>query len=580
MFAPHAQIALFLNKVFAKSTKLIKKSKNTLFSLQIKQNNRKIYEWLWICVMQGGRMEAKEFNEPKDVDDLPVSDEDLPPPEMGPEDTTNEPSDSEADTKIVEEEPEKPVVVKEAKHAKRHAKAPTEKTTVAKPKKATKRAVKKIAVKETKKQKKKFSLNPWWIVLIVVVIAVAAWLITNQVLLKNKGTTTTAGIAATINGEEITNADLDAEYARIPAAYQQFITKDALLEQMINEKLLMQEAVKKGITVRDEEVLALIDDQLKLTNTTMDDFKQQLAAQNMTIQEIQDYYKKQLVITMLLNQTVLKDLTSSNDEIRAYYDTNIAEFTTPEQVRARHILVMFGNNTENETFAAIKEVEAELTDKNFCELVTKYSEDPGSKETCGEYTFGKGQMVPEFEDLAFSQDINETGIVKTQFGYHIVQTLEKIPEVVQAYDEVKETISTQLKTELQRTAVQSYLDGLRNTATIKISGKDDASGTANNACYQNYNLTADAVVFYHAESCPYCQRMKPKVQDLEAKGYKFHWAEASSGTGMGVVTGCLQDVIGEGVPEFICLASNEVLMGERSAEDLKKFADDCKKGVK
>src|SRR5262249_28058609 len=81
----------------------------------------------------------------------------------------------------------------------------------------------------------------------------------------------------------------------------------------------------------------------------------------------------------------------------------------------------------------------------FEDMVKKYSEDPGSKEKGGEYDVQRGQMVKEFEDASFTQKPGDIALVKTNYGYHIVQVISRAPAHQQTFEEVKDAIATQAK---------------------------------------------------------------------------------------------------------------------------------------
>jgi len=102
-------------------------------------------------------------------------------------------------------------------------------------------------------------------------------------------------------------------------------------------------------------------------------------------------------------------------------------FLPQEEVRAAHILISTDDKTEEEALALVKEIEQNLTKDNFADYARKYSQDPGSKDNGGALGwFGKGVMVPEFEQTAFALlagEISEP--VKTQFGYHLIIVEEK-----------------------------------------------------------------------------------------------------------------------------------------------------------
>ncbi|MGA2807831.1 MAG: peptidylprolyl isomerase [Terracidiphilus sp.] len=140
----------------------------------------------------------------------------------------------------------------------------------------------------------------------------------------------------------------------------------------------------------------------------------------------------------------------SQQEIQQYYTAHQSEYTVPEQARARHILIKVDAGADAKTDAAAKaKAEALLKQidagANFADLAKKNSDDPGSKDSGGELGFAqRGHMVPEFDAAIFSQKIGDNKIVKTQYGYHIVQVEERQTAHTQSLSEVLPTIQATL----------------------------------------------------------------------------------------------------------------------------------------
>ncbi|MBU0461904.1 MAG: SurA N-terminal domain-containing protein [Nanoarchaeota archaeon] len=260
-------------------------------------------------------------------------------------------------------------------------------------------------------------------------------------------------VVAKVNGEAITQAELDLQYDRIPIEYKSLVTKEVILDQMINEKVLLQEAAKKGITVTEAEVDEIITMTMSQIGLTQEQLDERLAQQGMTMADLKDLYMKQLKITKLMEEEVFPNINVTEEELKEFYDSRI---------HARHILV----TTEEEA----KEIISFLDEgDDFAELAADRSTEPGVIDgDLGE--FGRGQMVPEFEEVAYALDINEISQepVQTQFGYHVIQRLPR----EQTFEESKGELTLALQQQRQTDAVTDYLQQVKDKANIEILKKD------------------------------------------------------------------------------------------------------------
>ena len=160
----------------------------------------------------------------------------------------------------------------------------------------------------------------------------------------------------------------------------------------------------------------------------------------------------------------------TQQEIQTYFNAHKAEYSTPDQARSRHILIKVAPGADAKTDAAAKAKAEDLLKQlkggaNFADLAKKNSDDPGSKDTGGELPFAQhGAMVPEFDKAIFSQKIGDIEIVKSQFGYHIVQVEERKPAHEQDLSEVLPTIQATLIRQKAAAAEEGYAHALASEA--------------------------------------------------------------------------------------------------------------------
>ena len=160
----------------------------------------------------------------------------------------------------------------------------------------------------------------------------------------------------------------------------------------------------------------------------------------------------------------------SQQAVQQYYNEHVADYSVPEQAKSRHILISVPPNADAKTDAAAK-AKAQMVLKllqaggSWTDLAKKYSDDPGSKDTGGELGFAqRGKMVPAFDNAIFNQKIGEIDIIKTNFGYHIVQVEERQTAHTQPLSEVQASIVASLSRQTEAAAEDNYAQQLTSEA--------------------------------------------------------------------------------------------------------------------
>ncbi len=242
-------------------------------------------------------------------------------------------------------------------------------------------------------------------------------------------------VLATVDGFEITREDMLQIITNMPnEARMQVSTAEgrkALLDEMIAGELMYKKAIADGLD-KDEKYIKLVN-------------------------EAKKSILEQYAITKLLSTIKVTD-----EEMKAYYEEHKNEFTKGESVSAKHILTKELEEIEQ----VKKEIEEGLS---FEDAAKKHSTCP-SKERGGDLgSFSRGQMVKEFEDVAFASEIGEISEpVKTQFGYHLIMVSEKTEASIREYEEVKSGIEQTLLMEKQRTVYYENNKKLKEGHDIQI----------------------------------------------------------------------------------------------------------------
>ncbi len=301
-------------------------------------------------------------------------------------------------------------------------------------------------------------------------------------------------VLAVVNGEEITRADvvdlimpsINQQLSQVPKE-QQAAQKAAILENvmprvldsLVTQKVIEDQMEKSNVTVTEQAVDKQINEFVSERNMTLDNFKSILEMQGQSFEE----FKEKVESSLRFEKFITGKLEGKIDEVteqqaKDFYDKNKQMFQVEEKVTASHILFDTRTVPEDmneaeyqkqqmqkaqEALEKIKKGEAE-----FAEMAQQHSACP-SKERGGDLgAFGRGQMVPEFEQTAFNLKEGEVSdIVKTQFGYHIIKVTDKQQAQEKEFKEVKDQIVEQIQSEQKNKLTMELIEDLKEKANIK-----------------------------------------------------------------------------------------------------------------
>ncbi len=212
----------------------------------------------------------------------------------------------------------------------------------------------------------------------------------------------------------------------------------------ISEEDLIEEYKKRNMSLTTDYVFLSISNLEPQVNLDENEVR-------VYYEKIKDQFwqpEKRKISYLLVDFSKIKtQIKVSDEEIKSYYESNTGEFERQEEVKARHILI----KTEDKGEEKAKKVSYEILEKlkkgeDFAKLAREFSEDPGSKDTGGDLGyFGRGQMVPEFEEVSFSLEVGEfSEPVKTPFGYHIIQVLDHRIGGTKPLEEVRNEIYSKI----------------------------------------------------------------------------------------------------------------------------------------
>jgi peptidyl-prolyl cis-trans isomerase C len=242
-------------------------------------------------------------------------------------------------------------------------------------------------------------------------------------------------VLAVVNGQDITERDLQNALAKFPRERQGYLMSEEgrkqLLDQVISFELIYNYA-KDNDVEKDENYLERLE-----------------------------VAKKELLTQTAINN-MLVGIDVTNEEIKAYYEANQHYFQAEGSVSARHILV--------ETLEEANEIKKKIEDgMNFEMAALQYSSCPSKEQGGNLGQFTRGQMVPEFEKAAFELPVGEISEpVKTQFGYHLIKVEDKSESTVRSYEEVYPVIKRELINERESYRYMEFTEQLKGKYKVEI----------------------------------------------------------------------------------------------------------------
>lgn len=284
------------------------------------------------------------------------------------------------------------------------------------------------------------------------------------------------------DGFTVTQSQLDLAYTQRKAqmiALGRQVPDSArpMIELETVDLLILKNLLLKRATPADKDEAAkimesrlaqapegVIGQQARLLGVSEEAFRQELIEQNIATLVVDRDFKPKVVVTEEMS--------------RKFYNENQPQFEMPEMVRAAHVLLAIKlpdgadvtEEVKKEKLATAQKVaERAKKGEDFAALAKEFSEDPGSKDSGGEYTFPRGRMVPEFEKTAFALEPGQVSdVVTTQFGYHVIKLFEKLPAQVQPFADAEVRIKDHLSRQELQKQLHEFVVAAKSGDKLKI----------------------------------------------------------------------------------------------------------------
>ena len=298
-------------------------------------------------------------------------------------------------------------------------------------------------------------------------------------------TSTMPAVVARCNGEEITRDTLlqaarmmQAQIAQASRGRQVPPLDDAfyrqILDGMVAQELMLQDAKRQGVTVSDEELkpqMAALRRQFPDEAT----YKKTLEKEGLTEKELAEKLRNEAVVQKYVGTKVLTQVAVTDQAAREFYDKNQEKMQRPERAHLRHILVGVKPGTAEADKEKARDKAEGLLEKiqngeDFAKLAAENSDDPGSRMRGGDLSWiSRGQTVPPFEKAAFALTKPDelSGVVESQFGFHIIQLVEREAASAVPFEEARPRITEMLQKMQAEERLKAHVEGLKKKGKVE-----------------------------------------------------------------------------------------------------------------
>lgn len=248
------------------------------------------------------------------------------------------------------------------------------------------------------------------------------------------------------------------------------LLKNSLMETMITELLLMQEARNLNLDVTEQlnSQIELIKEQNKFANN--DELRQALAQENMVFEDWMENLELSLLQQAVIYRAVGSSIVVDDSELVGYYNQHLEDFREPVEYTIKGIYVSSDGKSEEEVQSKKQEIDGKISaEEDMSILAAEYGEGP-EKDSQGDLgSFIKGQMLPNMEEAVEGLNVGElTSWIEMPDGYYLLRLEDKIESRIKAFDEVRDEIESTLFNEKNETGMQKYLAELKDRSFIKI----------------------------------------------------------------------------------------------------------------
>jgi len=319
-----------------------------------------------------------------------------------------------------------------------------------------------------------------WLVLAAVVLIFAGAAAQSEIVDK---------IIAVVNDEIITQSEFNKIFEpylqRIEQTYQGNDkegvikkAKEALLQRLIDDMLIAQEAKKAGASIKDAEVMDVLRDMLVKQNMKMEDFLKKQESEGHSLESIKTEIRGHMMRMRLMRREIQSKIMVSDQEIGEYYNKHRDQYEGHESVRIKQILLLLPPGADEAAKEKIRKKAQQihqqaLSGEPFEALAVKYSQGPTAAQGGDIGYIEKGATIPEIEAAAFKLPVGQmSDIIESNTGFHIIKVVDKRGAGLKSINTVREEIKTALENEKLEKKYGEWIVEKREKSYIEVKPTD------------------------------------------------------------------------------------------------------------
>ena len=289
-------------------------------------------------------------------------------------------------------------------------------------------------------------------------------------------------IVAVVNDEPITQGELDINFMPIYQQYRQTYqgaeleqklteARRMVLNQLIEDALVAQDAQKKGLKITDEELESRMKE-FRDRFASEDEFRKKLGEQGLTMSELRERIKNQVAVQKMRQYEVYGKINISPLDVEEYYTAHKDDYSKPERAKVSTILLRKEPSKEEISATRVKmeDIVSQISQgMPFADLARKFSQDAHADEGGALGFIKRGQMIPSIDEAIFTTEVGAiTPIIETDIGFHIFLVEAKQEASARALEEVRPEIEERLFRERADARYKAWIEELKKNAYISI----------------------------------------------------------------------------------------------------------------